>query len=173
MVEPAPVIAGPPALVADGERFLPDLMSGDIELEHLHRYRFAGRLVAKKIVLDIASGEGYGSAYLAQNAKRVFGVDIAVKAVESARQKYQRSNLKFIEGSCSDIPLKDASVDIVVSFETIEHHAEHEAMMREITRVLRPRGLLIISTPDKLEYSDKPGFRNPFHVKELYREEFR
>ena len=159
-------------LAADGERFLPGVMAGDIELEHVHRYKFAAQLSANKTVLDIASGEGYGSAFLSNTARRVIGVDISNDAVESARMKYQRPNLEFLLGSCSKIPLDDATVDVVVSFETIEHHAEHEAMMREIKRVLRPRGLIVISSPDKFEYSEKPAFRNPFHVKELYREEF-
>ncbi len=164
--------AGGHELAADGERFLPGRMTGEIELEHVHRYKFAAPVCARKVVLDIASGEGYGSAYLSGFARRVIGVDISRDAVECAKLKYKSPNLEFRVGSCSKIPLEDASVDVVVSFETIEHHAEHEAMMREIKRVLRPRGVLVISSPDKREYSDKPGFSNPFHVKELYREEF-
>ena len=65
----APVIAVPPVQTATGERFIPGEMTGDIELEHIHRYRFAAQLVVKKTVLDIASGDGYGSAYLAQTAR--------------------------------------------------------------------------------------------------------
>src|SRR5208282_3283705 len=121
---------------------------------------------------DIASGEGYGSALLAKSAASVVGVDISTEAVAHATTKYQADNLEFRLGSCAAIPLADQSVDIVVSFETIEHHVEHDAMMREIKRVLVPGGLLIISSPDKLEYSDKPGYANPYHVKELYRGEF-
>jgi ubiquinone/menaquinone biosynthesis C-methylase UbiE len=161
------------ALPADGERFLPDRMSGDIELEHRHRYLLASELTSGKDVLDIACGEGYGSAMLARRARQVTGVDISSAAVEHARLRYARDNLRFVSGSCAAIPLPDRSVDVVVSFETIEHHAEHEQMLREIRRVLRPNGLLVMSSPDKAEYSDRPGYRNPFHVKELYKEEFR
>jgi lipopolysaccharide biosynthesis protein/SAM-dependent methyltransferase len=159
-------------LPADGERFLPELMHGEIELEHLHRYRFASQFLADKEVLDIASGEGYGSALLAQFARDVIGVDVDHQAIDHARGKYGAVNLEFRVGSCAQIPLDDKSVDVVVSFETIEHHTEHEAMMVEIKRVLRPGGLLVISSPDRLTYSDKPNFHNPFHVKELYRDEF-
>jgi len=155
-----------------GERFLPYAPNGAIELEHLHRYLFARQIVAGKAVLDIACGEGYGTALLARSARVVFGVDISDEAVRHASSKYQSANIEFRRGSCAAIPLEDASVDVVVSFETIEHHDQHEAMMREIKRVLRPHGLLVISSPDKAQYSDKTGYRNRFHVRELYRVEF-
>jgi GT2 family glycosyltransferase/glycosyltransferase involved in cell wall biosynthesis/SAM-dependent methyltransferase len=160
------------SLPADGERFIPGSMTGEIELEHIHRYKFAAQLCARRVVLDIACGEGYGSAYLAAVARQVTGVDISENAIAHARGRYRLPNLEFAVGECAAIPLGKAAVDVVVSFETIEHLAEHEAMLREIKRVLRPRGTLIISSPDKREYSDKAGLHNPFHVKELYREEF-
>ena len=154
-----------------GERYLPDV-HGSVELEHIHRYLFAGQVSSGKQVLDIASGEGYGSAMLARTAAHVTGVDISSEAILHAKEKYKASNLEFLVGSCSAIPLSDGCIDVVVSFETIEHHDQHEAMMFEIKRVLKPGGLLVISCPDKLEYSDKPAYSNEYHVKELYRDEF-
>jgi len=74
--------------------------------------------------------------------------------------------------SVTSIPLTDSSVDVVVSFETIEHIGAHAAMMAELKRVLRPDGVLIISTPDKATYTDATGNTNPYHVKELYQQEF-
>jgi glycosyltransferase involved in cell wall biosynthesis/ubiquinone/menaquinone biosynthesis C-methylase UbiE len=154
-----------------GERYLPRI-GGSIELEHLHRYYLALEFARGRRVLDIASGEGYGSAILATAAGHVVGVDISAEAVAHAAAKYRRDNLEFRTGSCAAIPLPDGSIDVAVSFETIEHHAEHHEMMRELKRVLVPGGLLVISSPDRLHYSDVPGTENPYHVKELYREEF-
>ena len=154
-----------------GERYIPGIKGG-IALEHLHRYAMACQFAKGKNVLDIASGEGYGSAMLAKVANHVIGVDISEEAISFATGKYSRDNLEFKVGSCAEIPLKDASLDLIVSFETIEHHDQHEAMLKEFKRVLHPNGVLIISSPDKYEYSDMPNYSNPFHVKELYRNEF-
>ncbi len=136
-------------LPADGERFLPDRMPGNIELEHRHRYLFAAQLAGGREVLDIASGEGYGSAILAASARRVIGVDISPAAVEHAKRRYRLPNLEFSCGSCSAIPLADASVDLVVSFETLEHHAEHAQMLAQVRRVLRPGGVLVIGKAER------------------------
>ena len=148
-------------------------ITGEIELEHLHRYAIARDLAYGKDVLDIACGEGYGSELLATVARKVTGVDISEEAIAYAARKYVGPNIAFAVGSCACIPLADASVDLVVSFETIEHHDRHLEMMQEIRRVLRPAGVLIISSPDKHEYSDVPDYKNEYHVKELYLSEFR
>jgi len=160
------------ALTFTGERFTPEI-HGNIELEHLHRYLQASEFAADKVVLDIASGEGYGSAMLASRACNVIGVDISIEAIQHARGRYKNENLEYMVGSCADIPLPDASIDVVVSFETIEHHDQHEQMMQEIKRVLRPAGMVLISSPDKYQYSVESGQSNSFHVKELYQHEFK
>jgi 2-polyprenyl-3-methyl-5-hydroxy-6-metoxy-1,4-benzoquinol methylase len=148
---------------------------GEGMIEHLHRYAIALERCKGKVILDIASGEGYGSNLLATVALKVTGVDIDAETVSTANGKYatKRGNLEFIQGSADNIPVSTGVFDVVVSFETIEHHNKHQEMMREIKRVLKPGGLLIISSPDKLFYSDKPGTKNPFHVKELYKDEFK
>ena len=156
-----------------GERYTPE-ESGRIEYEHLHRYAICLSHIAGKDVLDIASGEGYGSAMLAGASRSVVGVDIDQTAVDRATIRYEsHPNLRFLKGECAAIPIPDASVDVVVSFETLEHHTQHAEMMREVRRVMRPGGWLIISTPDKRVYTDESGVQNDFHVQELYTEEFR
>jgi len=155
-----------------GERFVPT-EHGVIRQEHLHRYACCLPLVAGKQVLDVASGEGYGSAMLASVAASVHGVDISQEAVDHASARYaDLSNLTYLQGSAAAIPLPDDSVDVVVSFETVEHLLEQEEMLAQIRRVLRPDGLLVMSSPNKTVYSDKAGYHNDFHVKELYLEEF-
>src|SRR5205085_6573575 len=140
----------------NGERYVPGV-HGLIELEHVHRYLQASRIAPGKVILDIASGEGYGSAMLAAHALKVVGVDISAEAIEHAKGRYRRDNLEFRVGSCAAIPVDDASVDLVVSFETLEHHDQHDRMMEEVKRVLRPRGILLLSCPDKLHYTIEPG----------------
>jgi SAM-dependent methyltransferase len=169
---PLPTEASNAPLTFTGERFHPD-RAGEMWFEHWHRYHAVTPVVAGKRVLDIASGEGYGSAQLASVAAIVTGVDVSPSAISHATAQYGAvSNLRFVQGSCEAIPLAAASVDVVVSFETLEHIAEHEAFLREIKRVLTPDGLLIISTPNKAEYTDARGYQNEFHVKELYLAEF-
>lgn len=155
-----------------GERFVPT-EQGVIRQEHLHRYAWCLPLVEGKDVLDVASGEGYGSAMLASRARSVRGVDISHDAVAHAAERYaDRTNLQYLQGSAAAIPLPDASVDVVISFETIEHLYEQEEMMAEIRRVLRPDGVMIMSSPNKEVYSDRAGYHNEYHVKELYLGEF-
>jgi len=158
-------------LAFTGER-MTSAVQGQIEIEHLHRY-FLARDAARGLdVLDIACGEGYGSSLLAQVARSVVGVDVSDEAVAFARDSYRRENLRFLRGDGREIPLTDASIDIIVSFETLEHLYEQERLIAEFRRVLRPGGLLIISTPDRNVYSPDGSVPNPHHVRELDQEEF-
>ena len=150
-----------------GERFMPDY-PGDWSPEHYHRYFLARELVEGKRVLDIASGEGYGSAILAQLAKHVTGVDISQKAVDAARDKYKKDNLDYVCGSVTAIPLPDHSVDMVVSFETIEHLTEQTEMLAEIRRVLIPEGILVISMKTNLSLCCKGSSRRSAFIDRIW-----
>jgi len=155
-----------------GERLMPGALD-KTAMEHLHRYALCVELVKGKKVLDIASGEGYGSHLLAGYADHVSGVDLSEEAVHHAQVTYPKENLTFMQGSILDIPFPDSSFDVVVSFETLEHVSDHEQTMSEARRVLKTEGLLVISTPEKSVYSDQVNYANPYHEKELYEQEFR
>ncbi len=159
------------ALRVIGERYTLKNV-GDIKLEHLHRYVVAERLAQGKTVLNIASGESYGSFLLAGVARHVIGVDVSPSAIMHASQKYSKDNLEYRTGHCTALPLLGNSVDMVVSLETVKYHDQHDAIMAEFKRVLTPNGVLIILCADKYEYSDEPCYNNLSHVKELYRNEF-
>ena len=154
-----------------GERFIPS-EQGKIRLEHYHRYAIIQEVVAGKDVLDVACGEGYGSSFMAATARSVVGVDIAEEAILHASAVYKNSNLTFRQGSATKLDFGRASFDVVVSFETIEHLLEQDQVIAEIRRVLRPEGVLIISSPNRPIYSEESGERNEFHVKELDFTEF-
>jgi len=162
-----------PDLEFTGERFVPGI-AGEIAHEHWHRYLFARRQAAGRRVLDVACGEGYGSALLARVAQAVLGVDLDADTVAHAGERYAAlANVRFVQGSATALPVPDASIDVVVSFETIEHlpRADQPRMLAEIARVLRPDGVLVLSAPNPAEYSDARGYRNPFHLHEPTRAE--
>ena len=159
-----------------GERYIPALMSGQIEVEHMQRYKSVLRLVEGKKVLDAACGAGYGSALMSSVAKEVTGIDISSEAISYDNERYGHiSNLKYIEASIAELPFEDNSFDVIISFETIEHVNEDLQIkfLKEIKRCLNADGVLVMSSPDKRTYSDLLNFDNEYHVKEFYFDEFK
>jgi len=152
------------------ERFVPGQGGSRLATEHLSRYLACEELARGKRVLDAASGSGYGTAILARDALRATGLDISKEAVDSARGAHQAENLEYVVGSITDIPFEDGTLDLLVSFETLEHvPADAQSkFIAEARRVLAPDGLLVISTPDRnLTNQD-----NEYHVQELSEAEF-
>lgn len=159
-----------PALTFTGERFLPEVR-GAIWYEHWHRYAAVAPLAAGKRVLDAACGEGYGSFLLANAAAAVTGIDVSMDAITHAGARYARPNLAFAAGSVTRLPLPPASIDLIVSFETIEHLPEQREMLAEFRRVLTDDGVLVISSPNRPVYNEGGGLENHYHVRELDRAE--
>ncbi|HPN54848.1 MAG TPA: class I SAM-dependent methyltransferase [Candidatus Moranbacteria bacterium] len=156
-----------------GERMMPEVNKGGVTyIEHMARYLFASRFVKNKYVLDIACGSGYGSKMISEaGAEKVFGVDISEEAILHCQENFNDKKIDFIRGSVSKIPVSDNSVDIVVSFETIEHvdkKNQHD-FLKEVKRVLKDKGVFIVSTPNSLVYPKG----NKFHIHEMNPQEFR
>lgn len=163
-------------LLFTGERFIPEMNDSQLRIEHIQRYKSVRKLVEGKIVLDAACGEGYGSEILSKSAAWVFGIDISSDAVEHAAWKYfGNENLTFMKGNIEELPFENKSLDVVVSFETIEHvpGKTQGIFLQEIKRVLKEDGFLVMSTPNKEIYSDLYHFTNKFHIKEFYEKEFK
>jgi len=154
-----------------GERMVPAASSSSTFWEHVYRYQFAAQFAAGKRVLDIACGEGYGTKSLQlAGAKSALGIDISPEACEHARQKY---GIETLVGDATSIPLPDRSLDLVVSFETIEHVEAPERFVAECRRILSQDGWLIISTPNLEVYNpDHDPNQNRYHCSEMSVEAF-
>jgi SAM-dependent methyltransferase len=158
-----------------GERVIPGQVDPDLMNEHLARYAFAARLARGKRVLDAGCGAGYGSGELAKTALSVLGVDQSADAVIFARENYRLPNLRFLPASVTALPHPNASFDLVVAFEVIEHLERWREFLLEVRRVLVPAGQFIVSTPNKLYYAEtrEQAGPNPFHHHEFEFAEFR
>jgi SAM-dependent methyltransferase len=163
--------AAPAVLTLTGERTIPDL---DIENYWFRRHqvvyeRLAPRC-AGRVVLEAGCGEGYGADLIADVASRVVAVDYDESAVAHVRSRYPR--VEVMQANLAELPLLDSSVDVVVNFQVIEHLWDQGQFVRECLRVLRPSGLLMVSTPNRITFSpgrDTPI--NPFHTRELNADE--
>jgi ubiquinone/menaquinone biosynthesis C-methylase UbiE len=152
-----------------GERMVPEAADGRTFWEHVERYRYARANLNGSRILDVACGEGYGTAALATDSSlQVVGVDISPESCEHARNKY---GVDARIGCAEAIPLPDASIDTVVSFETIEHLKHPEAFLAECYRILSPGGRLVISTPNRPVYHRHTP-NNAFHHHEMTLGEF-
>lgn len=136
---------------------------------HIARYAYAARFLRRgDVVLDAACGLGYGAAVLSRfsDLSRVIGVDNDPAAVGYAQANFGPTDprCEFRVGDCEDLAsIDDASVDAVVSFETLEHLADPRRFLAHIRRVLRPGGRFIASVPN--DWTDESGKDpNPHHL---------
>jgi SAM-dependent methyltransferase len=164
---------GVPPLSLTGERTLPDVPEENYWFQrHVAVYRWIGERVAGLDVVDMACGEGYGTAELARRAARVTGVDANPEAHEHARLKYTRPGISFDRDL---VQSWSGECDAVVFLQTIEHVEDPREVLDHFRRILRPGGTAYVSTPNVLtlapEGAEKSG--NPWHIKEYRHEEFR
>jgi len=125
-------------------------------------------------VLDIACGTGYGTFELAGiTSGEVFGGDIDADAIASCKEKWQAVNLQYQYMDGTALPFENGKFDVVVSFETIEHTTQYKGMLRELARVLKKSGKLILSTPNINVLSPGGVIKNKFHTQEFTKEELK
>ena len=137
------------------------------------RYRFASQYIAGKDVLDLGCGARQGPYFLTGTAKHVSGVDVSLEAVEFLKKNYQAPNLDFYQMDAVELKFQDSTFDVIVSFEVIEHIVDFRRYLREIARVLKPGGIVVLSTPnrEKVSPDGQAGIRG--HIREFSAEEFR
>jgi ubiquinone/menaquinone biosynthesis C-methylase UbiE len=155
-----------------GERYIPGEGGAQLAYEHMHRYLYAVRWARGKQVLDLACGNGYGTALLARRARHVWAIDLDAPALQDAASGRQANNVTFIQGDAEKLPFRNDTMGLIVAMEALEHIRDQERMVREMARVCSPEGLVLISTPNKAVYSDGRKYVNPFHIRELYFDEF-
>ena len=127
---------------------------------------FALPFVYEQMVLEVGCGEGYGTALLAAEAAHVVGIDYDALTAAHAAASYPQAD--FVRANLAALPISSRAVDIVATLQVIEHVWNHREFVEECRRVLRPGGLLLVTTPNRLTFS--PGLAapvNPFHTKEF------
>ena len=164
---------GVPPLELTGERTLPDVPEENYWYRrHVAVYEWIAERCSGLRVVDLASGEGYGSDLLAGHAAEVTGVDANPEAFEHARARYRRPNLTFQRGLVEDFDARVregatrfTELDAVVFLQTIEHIHEPDALLERISRIAP---VAYISTPNRLTLAP-PGAEksdNPWHLRE-------
>jgi 2-polyprenyl-3-methyl-5-hydroxy-6-metoxy-1,4-benzoquinol methylase len=147
------------------ERIDPEAEPIGVVSYHLAKYAFARDLIGADRVLDVACGVGYGSAFLADVAQRVVGIELASEAFEVARVRYASERCSFVQGDAERLPFDSKSFDVVVCFEGIEHFQHPDVHVAEVARVLRHEGCFLISTPHPDAHTH--GSDNPYHLHEF------
>ena len=164
---------GVPPLALPGERTLPDVPAENYWYRrHLAVYRWIAERCAGLDVVDLACGEGYGTATLAERAASVVGVDANPDAHEHARLKYSRPGVRFARDLIEHF---DEPGDVVVFLQTIEHLQNPGEVLAHVRALLRPGGVAYVSTPNVLTLAPPGAERsdNPWHVREYRADELR
>lgn len=157
-----------------GERVIPGKVEVDLWNEHVSRYAFAARYARDKRVLDVGCGTGYGAAELSRTATAVVAIDRSEEAIAYASTHYRTGNVQYVLASAAQIPLTSEQFDLITGFELIEHLQDWREFLCEVSRLARPDGLFIVSTPNREYYTESRAERgpNPFHHHEFDVAEF-
>ena len=124
--------------------------SSEATYERLTSYGFARRYVKGKIVADVGWEEiGYGSRLLAETAESVVGLTSSPEVVDLASAAYPARNVSYQRVSLSELPYSEGYFDAIVVFGVVENLEHPEDLVKEVKRVLKKDGVLVVSAPDK------------------------
>jgi SAM-dependent methyltransferase len=151
---------------------LPNDPRSELWGEHRSRYRFAAEHVRGRLVLDMACGSGFGLAMLGDAGATPIGMDLSADGLSAAAAALN-GHARLAQADAARLPLPHAALDVVVSFETLEHVPDPDATLAEFRRVLRPAGTLILSTPNRAFGPEWLHTGNPFHLREYTAAELR
>lgn len=160
-----------PSPAVTGERTVPDVPDENYWFQrHVAMYDHVAHRVSGTI-LDAGCGEGYGLAILhGAGARGVIGVDVDPVVADHARRRYGHDgipDIDVVEADLYDLPLVADTLDGAVCLQVVEHLTDPSEALAELVRVVRPGGLLAVSTPNRTTFSPGDGGpTNPFHVRE-------
>jgi SAM-dependent methyltransferase len=163
---------GVPPLALTGERTLPDVPEENYWFRrHLVVYEWIAARAKGQRVIDMASGEGYGSDVLAREAASVVGVEANPEAFEHARLRYSSSRLRFERALVEQF---DEPADAVVFLQTIEHLGDPGATLEHFRSLVGAGGAVYVSTPNVLTLAPPGAVKsdNPWHIREYRAQEF-
>ncbi|MGI5846184.1 MAG: class I SAM-dependent methyltransferase [Alphaproteobacteria bacterium] len=174
--------SGKKKYVKNPERLHPDFYKQNIcdyllYQKHLFAYEYVKQfLFPRANVLEVGCGDGYGTCYINRSDINLEAIDVSKDAIKIAKSKYK--NIKFKSFNGKDFNYPDNTFDVILSFQVIEHVESVEQYLKELRRILKPKGLLILTTPDRryrLTKNQKPW--NPFHLREydlkLYKQDLK
>jgi ubiquinone/menaquinone biosynthesis C-methylase UbiE/DNA-binding HxlR family transcriptional regulator len=105
------------------------------------------RLMPPMVIADLGAGDGSFSLLLAQNAEKVVAVDSSAKMIEFAHEQAHRNHIKNVDyrlGDMEELPIDDASVDIVFFSQSLHHALHPDRAVAEAARILKPGGRIAI-----------------------------
>ena len=131
---------------------------------HVAGYHVCEPYCVEKAVLDVGTGEGYGTSHIAKVAKSVQGLEFAHPLVEHANSRYGSKKLSYMQGKAEVLPFEEYTFDTVISLQLIEHLPDYKVFIKEAYRVLKPGGTMVTVTPNK--HRMLSGV-NPYHFTEF------